>query len=362
MLGLGSLVGAKPKTPAMDPEVAKQLFAKLPGTEAAVLLGTYDFAYANKLFCLNLVTLEAEKKGAEPPIASFISLTSYLLEHAYTSSRTSLYAKLNLTTLRLLLEDQILCKRICSPDSKTFVRLCRQRSPYLPLIRIERVLGAAILDACIDGINHNLRKRLDVDLYISFIALIQRLISHLSRSRTRLEYHWNELFRSLLTLIRFLASYSSDLGNLTDIDILLDTLTNVIALSLSTGETFLPTPAAYDDLFYKLVETGDILTKFSSAYNLEERPNNNIGTLIGVSKHYNALLKDGTKGANVKNLTSAQVASVIKEGYETLELKGGEGLDGWERWREKEYRAFLKKVARGAVDDVKAQFDGGKNS
>ena len=323
-------------------------------------MATYDFAYANKLFCFNLVTLEAESKGAETPIASFISLTSYLLEHAYNSQRTTLYAKINLITIRLLLEDPVLCKRICAPESKVFVRLCRQRSPYLPLVRTERVLAASILDTCIDGINHNLRRRLDIDLYISFIALIQRLVSYLSRTRTRLEYHWSELFRSLLTLIRFLSTYAADLINLSDIDILLDTVTNVIALSLSTGETFLPTPAAYDDLFYKLVETGDILTKFSDAYNLSKKPSNNIGTLIGVSKHYNQLLKDGVKGTAVKNLTSAQVAQVIKEGYETLDIQARDGLDTWERWREKEVRAFLKKVARGAVDDVKTLVQGEK--
>ena len=357
MLGLGTLVGAKPKQPVIDPEAAKLLFQKLPGAEAAILLATYDFAYTNKLFCHNLIILPPAAKGAEAPITSFLSLTSYLLEHAYTSSRCSLYARLNLTTLRLLLEDQILCKRICSEESKSFVRLCRQRSPYLPLVKGERVLAASILDAMIDGINHNLRKRLDVDLYILFIALTHRLVSYLSRSRTRLEYHWSELFRSLLTLTRFMAQYSSDLSNLLNIGILLDSLTNVIALSLLSGESFLPSPAAYDDLFYKLVECGETLQKFSDNYKLGKKQGNSINTLIGVSKHYHAMLKDGVKGTQVKNLTSAQVAKVIREGYETLELGSTAGLDGWERFREKDEKSYFKKMARGVVEDVMVLVD-----
>lgn len=223
----------------------------------------------------------------------------------------------------------------------------------MPLVAGERILAASILDTMIDGINHNLRKRLDVDLYILFIGIILRLISHLSRARVRLNYHWSELFRSLLTLVRFLTTYTSDLSNLSHIETLLDSLVNIIALSLSAGEAFLPTPAAYDDLFYKLVETGEILTKFRDSYSLGKRPTNSIDTLVAVSMHYKELLADGANGKKVKNLTSVQVAGVIKQGYETLSIQAKEGLDGWDKYREADERPFLKKMARTVVGDVK---------
>lgn len=215
------------------------------------------------------------------------------------------------------------------------------------------MLVASILDTMIDGMNHNLRRRLDVDLYILSIGIIIRLISHLSRSRTRLNYHWSELFRSLLTLIRFLTSYTVDLKGLTNIEILLDDLVSLIALSLSAGEAFLPSPAAYDDLFYKLVETGDILTKFRDNYDLAERPTSSIDTLISVSTHYKQLLADGANNRRGKHLTSAQVSGVIKQGYETLSIQAKEGLDSWEKYREADQRTLLKKMARATVADVK---------
>jgi hypothetical protein len=71
-----------------------------------------------------------------------------------------------LYTIQILLEDQVLAKRICSDESKTSVRLCRQRQPYLPLARGDRVLAAVIIDIMVDGINHNVKKRLDVDYYL----------------------------------------------------------------------------------------------------------------------------------------------------------------------------------------------------
>ena len=154
--------------------------------------------------------------------------------------------------------------------------------------------------------------------------------------------------------MRFLTSYTADLKHLPHIEILLDNLVNLIALSLSAGEAFLPSPVAYDDLFYKLVETGEILVKFRDNYDLAKRPTSSIDTLISVTTHYNQLLEYDVSGRKGKHLTSAQVAGVIKQGYETLSIQAKEGLDGWEKYREADERVFLKKMSRVVVADVKA--------
>ena len=329
-----------------------------PKEEAAVLLGTYDFTHANKLFCFNFVTLPVEK-GEEQPFACFISLTSYLLQHAHLSQRTTLYSHLCLMVFRLLIEDPALCKRMCSDEGKVAVRLCRQRSPYLPLVQGERIVATAVLDTMIDAINHNLRRRLDVGLYTLCVGILLRIISYMSRSRIRLQYHWADLFRSLLSLIRFLTTYATDLKDVPQINTLLDLVVNLIALGLSSGESFLPTPASYDDLFYKVVETGEVLVKFRDIYKLANRPSNSIDTLVNVSTHYKEMLaqRGGGKVAAGRRtgsqLTSLQVAEVIKQGYETLSIQAKEGLDSWEKYREADERTLLKKMARAAVGDVK---------
>jgi hypothetical protein len=275
-------------------------------------------------------------------------------------------------TFRLLVEDPILCKRICSEDNRTAVRLCRQRSPYLPLVRAERPLAAAVMDAMVDALNHNLRRRLDVGLYTLCVGILLRVIGYLSRSRTRMQYHWAELFRALLSLVRFLTTYAADLKGLPHIDTLLDHVVNLLALGLSAGETFLPTPAAYDDLFYKVVETGEVLIKFRATYGLANRPSNSIDTLVDVSTHYKEMLTEGSGKKKAgegdgkaggggtgprragSQLTSLQVAEVIKQGYETLSIQAKEGLDSWEKYREADERTLLKKMARAVVADVRA--------
>lgn len=212
----------------------------------------------------------------------------------------------------------------------------------------------------IDGINHNLRKRLDVGLYTLCLGILLRLISYLSRSRTRLQYHWSDFFRSLLSLLRFLATYTADLKDLPHIDTLLDHAVNLVALSLSAGEAFLPTPAAYDDLFYKVIESGETLVKFKESYGLGTRNSNSIATLISVNIHYKEILSENGGSAmknRPSNLTTNEVTEVIKQGYETLSIQAKEGLDTWDRYREADERTLLKKMARVAVADVRAMVD-----
>ncbi|KAK2603963.1 hypothetical protein QQS21_003898 [Conoideocrella luteorostrata] len=256
---------------------------------------------------------------------------------------------------RLLIEDPIICRRICSDEVKASVRLCRHRQPFLPLVKTDRVLVASILDCMIDGINHNLRRRLDVSLYTLCLGILLRIISYLSRSRTRLVYHWSEFFRSLLSLVRFLATYTTDLKDLSHINTLLDHVVNLLALSLSAGEAFLPTPAAYDDLFYKVVESGEILTKFKKNYGLQKRKSNSIDTLISVSTHYKQMISEGGGSARKRpsNLTTHQVTEIIKQGYETLSIQAKEGLDTWDNFREADERTLLKQMARVSVGDVR---------
>jgi hypothetical protein len=86
----------------------------------------------------------------------------------------------------LIVEDQNLVRRICSEESKASVRLCRQRQPFLPSVRGDRVMVTVIMDLMIDGINHNLRRRLDTEFYILCTGILLRIISFLGKSRIRI--------------------------------------------------------------------------------------------------------------------------------------------------------------------------------
>ncbi|KAI9684862.1 MAG: hypothetical protein M1822_005510 [Bathelium mastoideum] len=352
-VGLGTLTGKKSASPTLNNEEAKSLFNLLPSPHAGILLATYDFANSNKLFCSNLATLPSNSPRELSALSTFLSLTSYILQHAFRSQRASLYGYLCLFILQILIEDQVLAKQICTDDEKINVRLCRQRPPYLPTTRNERIAATVVLDIMVDGINHNLRRKLDIQLFTLCIGILLRLITVLSRSHFRLPYHWPELWRSLLSFIRFLTTYSADIATLTGAHQLVDDLVSLIALSLSAGESFLPDAASYDDLFYKLVEIGDTLAKFRDDYSFSRRPSSNsINILISVSSHYFELLESEKGNLRNKHLGPRQVSKIIKQGYDGLSISAREDLDHWSSFREADHKIVLKRIARVAVMDV----------
>lgn len=44
---------------------------------------------------------------------------------------------------------------------------------------------------------------------------------------------------------------------------------------------------------------------------------------------------------------------IIKQGYDTLSIRSQEGLNLWEKWREADWKAELKRIARCAVEDAR---------
>jgi hypothetical protein len=144
--------------------------------------------------------------------------------------------------------------------------------------------------------------------------------------------------------------------NIPRIASLVNLLVNLQTLALSSGESFLPDAAAYDDLFYKLVEAGDILIKFRDVYEKElvNAKSGSIDTLISVSRHYHQILEEKSKSRRGgKHLTPREVQKVIQQGYDTLSIQAKEGLDQWDKFREADHKTPLKKVSRVAIEDCK---------
>jgi hypothetical protein len=151
-----------------------------------------------------------------------------------------------------------------------------------------------------------------------------------------------------------LTTYESDIKSNYKSSEMINILVNLLAFALSSGENFLPDPAAYDDLFYKLTESGDILVKFRDAFGLSSK-GGPMQSLINVSSHYHSLLEEGESGkTRNKNLSPREVSNVIKQGYETLSIDTSEGLDRWEKFREADYKSVLKRTARVVVEDAKS--------
>jgi hypothetical protein len=140
-----------------------------PNPEIAVLLMSYEFSQANKAFSLGFI--RSKPTSGETPFGAFLSLSSYLATQQSRSLRATLYSRLALLTIRNLIDDSSLMALLQHEDTKSRIRICRQRQPFLPIISTERKLVEGILDICVCGIDHNLRRRLDVEFYLYFMSV-----------------------------------------------------------------------------------------------------------------------------------------------------------------------------------------------
>ena len=426
-VGLRSLSPDARKPPPPSEEEAKQLFNALPSPLASTLLPTYTFVSANKIFASALLSTPSGPSTTETPLASFLGSTSYLCHHAHRSQRGSTYANFSLLIIRLLFEDPMTARPICHATAQAlpFVRLARQRAPFLPLpqpsLAHPRPPAAIILDIATDTLSHNLRRRLDISLYSLALSLIVRVLTTLSPNpRTithtgpniRLAYHWSHLWSTLLSLVKFTTTYATDLQSLRGYikDEVVTPIADILAFSLTRGDVFLPGEAEFDDLFYKLVEGYEVLSKFNDAWTSSAtsssvvdrspalpsstgKPNRtaSAGTprprgrferatsiLLAVAGHYHGLLTSSLKSR--KHQSASEVKRVIKdEGYEGVSgglsistgsaAAGGlspalgategtsaameDGFGNWTPWREVEHKAEVKRLVRGAMEDVR---------
>lgn len=144
-----------------------------PSAQTALLLPLFDLINGNPYFINTLVNMcsKIDSESSTNPeetkitmLTSLISFASYLFEHNRTD-RTNIYSRLLLTILLRLTEENTVMNYIARDGSAAMVRLCRQRSPTLPLNKSSRPLFCAILDDMLLFIRHNIRKKLDLTSY-----------------------------------------------------------------------------------------------------------------------------------------------------------------------------------------------------
>ncbi|GET00373.1 UPF0668 protein C10orf76 homolog [Rhizophagus clarus] len=387
--------GTKQHSNVSDPELA---FVRLPSANIAILLAFYDMVNNNKRFVdyitksiarfsipsrpqfndnptteteNNIKSTETGRDG--PYFCDFLSLSSYLLQHNRTN-RTASYANLILLTLVILSEDASFNEVICENERQFAVRLCRQRPPLLQNAKFPRPIVGVILDIVIGFINHNLRRKLQTDLYSMALGIIHRTLSYLKKNRVRLPYHWAELWHSLIGLLKFILSniehFQQDRASVNEV--LLSAI-NIINLSITCGDTFFPDPFSYDNFFYEIVrakETFEGLNRIvnktnfikpesptKSTFQKPASPSSQFDVLSNINticNHFHLKIEAWKLNNRARTITPEQVYSIISTNYDTLELVTPEKLDHYTPYSEiRHHGPLLRQVLRVIVEDFK---------
>lgn len=74
-----------------------------------------------------------------------------------------------------------------------------------------RQLACSVLDLMIEFIQSHLMKNFPFELYMKSIGIIQRIMCYQKKYRIRLDYNWQNLWNSLISILKFVISYESHL-------------------------------------------------------------------------------------------------------------------------------------------------------
>ncbi|KAF0504530.1 DUF1741-domain-containing protein [Gigaspora margarita] len=346
-----------------DPE---QAFSQLPSANVAILLVFYDFVNNNKGFVIYISKSIAESETSLDghSFLDFLSFASYLVQHN-RSARTASYIKLLLFVMLILTEDVTFDSRISDGRKSFYVRLCRQRQPLLPSVKNPRPLVCAVLDIAIGFINHNMRKKLQIDLYSLVLGIIQRIMSYHKKFKVELSYHWSELWHSLIGLLKFiLSNYDNFQHDHSSINEILVPAINIINLCIAFGDSFFPDAGTYDKLIYEIVRSNEVFEGLYKIVNIQDptKPipqkfssfEHAFANINNICQHFHLKIEAWKVTNRVKTLLPEQVLSIINANYDSLNLITPEKLDIYISYSEIPYHVpFVRQVLRLVVEDFK---------
>ena len=79
---------------------------------------------------------------------------------------------------------------------------------------------------------------------------------YIFRCRVRIGYNWRDLWATLIALLKFVVSNESSLSKKVDFFTICTQVIQIFNVFITYGDTFLPSAAAYDELYYELVRKG----------------------------------------------------------------------------------------------------------
>ncbi|MGH0139351.1 UNVERIFIED_CONTAM: hypothetical protein FKN15_009691 [Acipenser sinensis] len=314
-------------------------------TNEAILLALYEAVHLNR----NFITVLAQ----EPVTQAFPSVS--------VMSSTELPLDPNLQTSNLLITF-LKYSSIVMQDTKDEHRL---NSAKLCLIILTCIAEDQYANAFLHDDNMNFRVNLHrmpmrhrkkgADKNIpSRPLVVHKLICYQKKCRVRLHYTWRELWSALINLVKFLMSNETVLLTKYNIFHLALLVINLFNMFITYGDTFLPTPSSYDELYYEIVRMHQV---FDNLYCMVLRLSTNAGQWKEAASKVTLALVNIRAALNSApiNTDGVQVLEVVRSNYDTLTLKLQDGLDQYERYSEQpKEAAFFKELV---LEVVRSNYD-----
>ncbi|XP_052395110.1 armadillo-like helical domain-containing protein 3 isoform X2 [Carassius gibelio] len=301
-------------------------------------------------------------------LITFLKYSSIVMQDTKDEHRLN-SARLCLIILTCIAEDQYADAFLHDDNMNFRVNLhrmpMRHRKKALDKNIPSRPLVCAVLDLMVEFIITHMMKEFPMDLYVRCIQIIHKLICYQKKCRVRMHYTWRELWSALINLLKFLLSNETILLSKHNIFQLALQVVNLFNMFITYGDTFLPTPSSYDELYYEIIRMHQV---FDNLYCMVLRVSTNAGqwkepaskvthALVNVRaiiNHFNPKIESYAAVNHISQLSEDQVLEVVRSNYDTLTLKLQDALDQFERYSEQPREAgFFKELVRSISLNVR---------
>uniref|UniRef100_A0A4W4HPQ2 Armadillo-like helical domain-containing protein n=1 Tax=Electrophorus electricus TaxID=8005 RepID=A0A4W4HPQ2_ELEEL len=189
-------------------------------------------------------------------LITFLKYSSIVMQDTKDEHRLN-SARLCLIILTCIAEDQYADAFLHDDNMNFRVNLhrmpMRHRKKAADKTIPSRPLVCAVLDLMVEFIVTHMMKEFPMDLYMRCVQIIHKLICYQKKCRIRLHYTWRELWSALINLLKFLLSNETTLLAKHNIFQLALQVVSLFNMFITYGDTFLPTPSSYDELYYEIV-------------------------------------------------------------------------------------------------------------
>lgn len=302
-------------------------------------------------------------------LSTFLQYTSIVMQDTKLKRNIS-STKLCFIILTCITEDQFANSFI--HDENMSFQVCIHKMPmrHRKVKTIAEKPGAPLacwlLDLTVEFIVSHMMKDFPFSQHMRCLGIIHRLMCYEKKCQIRLSYNWRDLWTALINLIKFILSNESSIMGAwkKGIFALFTLIVNIFNMFITFGDTFLPTPTSYDELYYEIIRLHQV---FHSLENFVLRHSGNpeykdvsprlasaMVNVLAIIRHFNPKIEQYTKENNMTSLTEEEVLEIVKGNYDNLTLKLQHSLDHFERYAERPKEThFFTELVRSITEQYR---------